>query len=117
VQLELAVDGAGGQEDVDARAGGVAQRLPGAVDVGGVAPGQPADDRAAHLPRDRLHRLEVPRRGDRETCLDDVHAELLQGEGDLELLGEVHACPGGLFAVAQGRVEDDQAVLWHGRTP
>ena len=63
---------------------------------------------------DGLHRLEVAGRGDREAGLDDVHAEVAEGVGDLELLGEVHAGAGGLLAVAQGGVEDDQAVVGHG---
>ena len=47
LQLVLAMDGAGGQEDVDPRPLGVPDRLPGAVDVGVAAAGQAADDRAA----------------------------------------------------------------------
>jgi hypothetical protein len=43
LQLELAMDRAGGQEDVNPRPLGVLERLPGAVDVGVVAAGQAAD--------------------------------------------------------------------------
>ena len=43
LQLELAMDGAGGQEDVDPRLLGVLDGLPGPVDVGVAAAGQPAD--------------------------------------------------------------------------
>src|SRR5207248_8998833 len=49
VQLELAVYGAGGEEDVDARARGLGQGGPGAVDVGVVAARQAADYRAVDL--------------------------------------------------------------------
>ena len=59
---------------------------------------------------DGLHRLEVAGRGDGEAGLDDVHAEVLEGAGDLELLGQVHAAAGALLAVAQRGVEDDDAV-------
>ena len=62
------------------------------------------------LAGDGLHRLEVAGRGDGEAGLDHVHAEVLQGVGDLQLLGQVHAGAGRLLAVAQGGVEDDQAV-------
>ena len=47
---------------------------------------QPADDRAVDLAGDRLHRLEVARRGDREAGLDDVDAEPRKLVRDLELL-------------------------------
>ena len=43
---------------------------------------------------DRLHGLEVARRGDREAGLDDVDAEPRELLGDLELLGEVQQMPG-----------------------
>ena len=109
-QLVLAVDGRGGQEDVDARLLGVLDRLPGAVDVAVVAPGQAADRRAGDLGGDRPHGLEVADRGDREPGLDDVDPERGQGAGDLELLGHVHARARRLLAVAQGRVEDPHPV-------
>ena len=115
LELELAMDGAGGQEDVDARPRRIAERCPGAVDVVGVAAGQAADDRALDLAGDGLHRLEIARRGDGEAGLDHVHAEFAQGAGDLQLLGQVHAGAGRLFAVAQRGVEDDEAVVGHDR--
>ena len=76
VQLELAVDGAGRQKDMDARPFAVLEGLAGAVDVLAVAAGQAADDRPVDLLRDGLHRLEVARRGDREAGFDHVHAEV-----------------------------------------
>ena len=45
----------------------------------------------SHLAGDGLHRLEVARRGDGEAGLDDVHAEVLERVGHLQLLGQVHA--------------------------
>ena len=110
LQLELAVDGAGGQEDVDPRPLGVLDGLPGPVDVGLAAAGQPADDRAADVAGDLAHRLEVARRGDGEAGLDHVHAQLDQGLGDLHLLVQVHAGPGRLLAVAERGVEDHNRV-------
>jgi len=77
LQLELAVDGAGSQEDVDTRPVGIAQGLPGPVDVVVVAARQAADDRALDLPGDGLHRLEVARRGDGKAGLDHVHAQIV----------------------------------------
>ena len=68
-ELEFAVDGAGGEEDVDARPGRILDGVGGAVDVGRVAAGQSADNRPMHLAGDGLYRLEIARRGDREARL------------------------------------------------
>src|SRR5581483_10240988 len=113
LQLELAMDGAGGEEDMDAAARGVAERLAGARDVSPVATGQAADHRPLHLAGNRLHRFEVARRSNGEAGLDDVHPQVGQRPGYLELLAEVHARAGGLLAVAERRVEDDQLVAGH----
>ena len=59
---------------------------------------------------DRLDRLEVAGRGDREAGLDDVDAEPGELLGDLELLGRVQRDAGRLLAVAQRRVEDQYSV-------
>src|SRR5262249_32938842 len=73
------------------------------------------DDRPADLAGDGLDGLEVAGRGDGEAGLDHIDAEVAQGAGHLELFGEVHAGAGRLFAVAEGGVEDDQAVVGHGK--
>jgi hypothetical protein len=54
--------------------------------------------------------LEVALGGDREAGLDDVDAHLVEAVGDLELLLEGHRCTRALFAVAQGGVENNDAV-------
>ena len=51
-----------------------------------------------------------PIAGDRETGLDDVDAHLVQQFGDFQLLLEGHRGAGALFAVAQGGVENNDAV-------
>ena len=61
--------------------------------------------------RDLLHGGEIAVRRDRETGLDDVDAHLVEQLGDFELLVEGHGGAGALLAVAQGGVEDDDAVL------
>src|SRR5918998_435933 len=71
---------------------------------------EPRDDGALHVARDRLHGLEVARRGDREAGLDDVHAEAGQLVRDLELLRGVERDARGLLAVAEGGVEDEDAL-------
>src|SRR5262249_38163449 len=96
---------------------GVADGLAGAVDVRRVAPRQAADDRPLDLAGDGLHRLEVARRRDGETRLDDVHAEVAQAVGYLEPLGQAHAGAGALPAVARRGAEDKDAVVGHRGSP
>ena len=54
---------------------------------------------------------EVAFRGDRKAGLDDVDAHGVEQLGDLDLLFVGHGGAGALLAVAQGGVEDDDAVL------
>ncbi len=70
-----------------------------------------ADHRVLGALGDFVHGGEVAFRGDREAGLDDVHAHVVEQLGDRELLFMGHGRAGALFAVAQGRVEDDDAVL------
>src|SRR5262249_16754424 len=51
-------------------------------------------------------------RGDREAGLDDVDAHVVEQLGNLELLFMGHGRARALLAVAQGSVEDDDAVLF-----
>jgi hypothetical protein len=62
------------------------------------------------LVRQRPATLEVVVGGDGKAGFDDVDAQLreLLGEGDLLL--DVHGEAGGLFAVSQGGVENDDAA-------
>ena len=76
-----------------------------------VGAGQAADHRVPREPGDLAHRLEVAVRGDREARLDDVDAHLVEQRRDLQLLVEAHGGAGRLLAVAQGGVEDQDAVL------
>jgi hypothetical protein len=87
---------------VDARDGGVLDRVPADADVLLDGARQAADPRRLRPPGDGAHRVEVVGRGDREAGLDDVDAQLGQLARDLELLGPVHAGAGRLLAVAQG---------------
>ena len=61
--------------------------------------------------RDLVDGREIALRGDREAGLDDVDAHVVEQLGDLELLLVGHGGAGALLAVAQGGVEDDDAVL------
>jgi hypothetical protein len=75
-----------------------------------VARARPADAGGLHLGGDRLHGFEVALGGDRKAGLDDVDAHLLQDLGDLQLFLEVHGAARRLLAVAQGGVEDEDAL-------
>ena len=76
VELVLAMDGAGGEEDMDAVFISIAQRSRGFLDVVPVAAREAADDGALDLARNRVDGRPVARRGGRKTGLDHVHAEV-----------------------------------------
>ena len=89
---------------------GMLDGLAGAVDVELARPRQPAHHRPLEPLGDLRHGLEIALRGDREARLDDVDAHLVEEVGDLQLLLEGHGGAGALLAVAQGRIEDEDAV-------
>ena len=76
--------------------------------------GEPADHRVLGPPRDLLDALEIALARDREACLDDVDAHLVEQLGDFELLLEGHGGAGALLAVAQGGVENDDTPRFVG---
>ena len=86
------------------------QRLGGAVDVAVGGAGEAADDASLTQLGDLVDRLEIAVGGDREAGLDHVDAHGLEDLGDAELLGHGHRAAGRLLAVAQGGVEDDDAL-------
>ena len=59
---------------------------------------------------DLVDGLEIAVRRDREAGLDHVDAHGLEDLGDAELLVDGHRAAGRLLAVAQGGVEDDDAL-------
>src|SRR5262249_44739987 len=59
-KLELAVNRARGEEDVDPWPGCILDGIGSAIDVGGVATGESTNDGSGHLPCNRLHGLEIP---------------------------------------------------------
>ena len=74
--------------------------------------GEPADHRVLGALGDFVDRGEIAVRGDRKSGLDDVDAHLVEQFGDFELLLVGHGGAGALLAVAQGGVENDDAVLF-----
>ena len=72
---------------------------------------RPQIDRVLGALGDLVDGLEIAVRGDREAGLDDVDAHGVEQLGDFDLLLVGHGGAGALLAVAQGGVEDDDAVL------
>jgi hypothetical protein len=110
-ELVLEVDVAGRDEHVEMRPLGDLDRLDGALRVAVAAARERGDrDPALRLAGDPVDGLEVAVRGGREAGLDHVHLQAHQLAGDLELLGRGETGAGRLLAVAEGRVEDANAV-------
>ena len=96
---------------MDAAAFGEFHGFRAAVDVFRMGAGETGDDGVLGAPGDLADRLEVAFGGDGKTGFDDVDAHVVEHLGDLELLLEAHGGAGALFAVAQGGVEYNDAVL------
>ncbi len=110
LQLVLHVQGAGGDDDVDAPALGVLDRLGATVDVDLSGAAQARHRALGDDLGDLTDGLEIAIGGDWETGLDNVDAHVLQDLGELELLFQGHRGARRLLAVAHGGVEDDDAV-------
>ena len=110
LQLVVAVDLAGGQEDVDAALRAAGDGLACAVYVRLDAARQTGYDGSLDDLADGLHALEVAGRGDGEAGLDDVHAQPFELLRDHDLLIQRHGAAGRLLAVPQCRVEYDDAL-------
>jgi hypothetical protein len=114
VQLEFAMNFRRGQKNVDAPAfAGRFDGFAGGVDVARHAAGQAADDRAFDLAGDGADGGEIAVADDGKAGLDDIDAQAGQLAGDLELFAQVHGSAGALLAVAQGRVEYNDAIVFH----
>ncbi len=108
---DRAVQRRGADEGVDTRLRRVFHRVPAAVDVAVLRAREAADHRLFRAPRDFAHRAEIAFGGDRKAGLDDVDAHVVEQLGDLELFVMGHGGAGGLLAVPQSGVEDDDTVL------
>ncbi len=114
-QLVLAMDFAGGAENVNAFVGRGLDGFAGAVDIAGRAAGQAADDAVADLGGDGVNGFEIAVGTDGESGFDDVDAHGFEELGDLQLFRAGEGCAGRLLAVAQGGVEDSHGVhVFHG---
>ena len=92
------------------RDGGL-DRLGAAVDVLELRPRQAADHGVLGAAGNLLDAVEIAFGGDRKARLDDVDAHLVEQFGHFQLLVEGHGGAGALLPVAQGGVEDDDAIL------
>src|SRR5262249_5037647 len=116
-QLGAEMQIGGGEEGVNPGAFRRLQRTRRLFDVPGRRPRERGDHRPPDLSGDLAHRFGIGRRRDWEAGLDDVHVQPIERARHRELGRHVEREPGGLLAVAQGRVEDDHAG-WsgHGRS-
>ena len=89
---------------------GVAQRFGAAVDVFLRGAGEAGDRGVFHPPRHFADAFEIADAGDREAGFDNVDAQMIEQIGDFELLLEGHRGARRLLAVAQGRVENQNAL-------
>src|ERR1700741_4650586 len=90
------------------------QCLPRAFDVLLAGPRQPGDDWPPDRCRNRLNRLEIAVRGNREPSFDYVHAEPVELLRHAQLLVDVHAATRRLLAIAQRGIEDRDSYSFHG---
>ena len=100
----------GADEGVDARGPGVFHRLPAAVDILEVGARQPADRGLLRQFGDLGDGGEIAVGRDGKSRLDDVDAHVVEQRGDLQLFLVAHGRAGRLLAVAQRRVEDQDAI-------
>lgn len=108
-ELVLAVQRAGRDEHVDARAPGALERARGAVDVAVLAARERAHRGAAQRARDARDRGEIVGRGRGEARFEHVHAQRFQRLRQAQLGRRVHREARRLLAIAQRGVEDAHA--------
>ena len=112
LKLVLHVHRRSGQKGVDAPPLRRFDRFGAAVDVLEGGARQPANHRLLGALGDLVDGGVIAFGGDRKSSLDDVDAHLVEQLGNLELLLMGHGGAGTLLAVAQGGVENDDAVLF-----
>ena len=89
-ELELPVERAGGQEDVQPGPGGVPEGVPRRLDVTRYAAGQRRDPRPFDLAGDGAHRFVIPFGHRRKTRFQDVHPKSRELPGHPKLAFETH---------------------------
>ena len=105
-QFIFHVNIAGCQKDVQPRMHRFPDRFPRRIDVLFEGTGKRSDRRMLDDGGNAFDRRKVARRRDGETGFDDVHAQRVELRSHLELFADIHAATGGLFPVAQRRIEN-----------
>ena len=114
VELVLAMNGARGQEHMNAVLRGAACRAFAASSMSSrLQRARPQMIGPLYLARYRIDRFPIPPRGGGETRLDDIDTELGKRACDPQLFRLGHAAAGRLLAVAQRGVENQDSV-WIG---
>jgi hypothetical protein len=89
---------------------GIFHSFPGAVDVLDVGTGETGYLSVFNDLRNGTHGFKVTITSGREASFDDVHTKGFKLTGNTELIVEVHGSAGGLFTVAERRIENYNAV-------
>ena len=105
-QFVLQVNVRRSQKNVNARTLRLPQGFPGPLNVRAASARQAGNDGTAYDFGDRLHRLEVTLRGDREPGLDHVYTQAIKLVREPQFLLLVHAATRRLLAVPQRGVEN-----------
>ena len=106
-----AVQRRGADKGVNARATGVFDGFPAAIDIAEICACQAANDRGFGVLSDFADGGKVAFRRNWETGLDNINAHFVQQAGDFQFFVMSHGCAGALFAVTQSCVEDQHAVF------
>src|SRR5436190_9463911 len=102
------------EQDVDAPLlpGGF-YRFTSRIDILWHATSQAADGRAFDFLRDGVHRREITFADNGKASLDHIDLQPRELPGHLKLLAQVHGCAWALLAIAERRVEYNNAVTFH----
>lgn len=107
VELVLAVNGRGGQNQVDSGSfSGRGQCSGCSIDILGDASGQSGNPAGGGFPGNRFYGVEISRGDDGKAGFDDINAQVFQLMGDPDFLFHGHAGSRALFSVAQRGVEN-----------
>jgi hypothetical protein len=87
------------KEGMDARMKTSVESLPCSFDIVSPAPRQARNDWTGHIARYGLNSLKVAIRGNRESCLNDVHTQAVELLRHAQLFVRSHAAARRLFAV------------------
>ena len=105
LQLKLAMDRTGCQEDMDSRLCSRLKGLPGPINIGITAPGQTTDDRTADLTGNFTNCFEISWRGNWKPRFDHIDLEICKHAGNFQFFSQIHAGARRLFTIAKRSVK------------